>query len=104
MAVRALVMALAVSAFVSAQPPDPSSPDGQSAPATSGPQSPEWHRLSVEEKLRYDARHLFDIDNLIYAAIGAGLDQLRDRPDQWGQGGGAYAERYASHVGQYLIQ
>jgi hypothetical protein len=105
MAARVLLMALAVSYFLPAQTPAPSTatPDGQ-ATAASGPQSPEWHRLSVAEKLRYDARHLFDIDNLIYAAIGAGLDQVRDRPDQWGQGGGAYAERYASHVGQYLIQ
>jgi len=105
MAARVLLIALAVSHFLPAQTTAPSTarPDGQ-ATAASGPQSPEWHSLSVEEKLRYDARHLFDIDNLIYAAIGAGLDQLRDRPSQWGQGGGAYAERYASHVGQYLIQ
>ncbi|MGA3186622.1 MAG: hypothetical protein ABSF22_05870 [Bryobacteraceae bacterium] len=58
----------------------------------------------MEDKLRYDARHLFDIDNLIYAGIGAGFDQLRDRPGEWGEGGDAFAERYASHVGQYLIQ
>jgi hypothetical protein len=103
MVVRALLMALSVSALLPAQTPGTSTPDGQAA-ATSGPQSPEWQKLSVKEKLRYDARHLFDIDNMIYAAIGAGLDQLRDRPDQWGQGGGAYVERYASHIGQYLIQ
>jgi hypothetical protein len=34
----------------------------------------------------------------------AGFDQLRDRPDEWGEGGGAFAERYASHIGQYAIQ
>jgi hypothetical protein len=54
--------------------------------------------------MRYDARHLFALDNLVYAGIGAVVDQARDRPSDWGQGWGAYGERYASHVGQYLIQ
>ncbi len=56
------------------------------------------------EKLRYDARHVFDVDNFVYAGIGAAVDQLRERPEEWGEGWGAYAERYASHVGQYFIQ
>jgi hypothetical protein len=103
MLVRALAVALAVSGWIFAQAPPPPAPDGQPA-ETAGPKSPDWQGLSVKDKLRYDARHLFDIDNLIYAAIGAGLDQARDRPAQWGEGGGAYGERYASHVGQYLIQ
>ena len=47
-----------------AQPPDSAS--AQSA-TVSGPQSPQWSRLSLEEKLRYDARHFADIDNFVYA-------------------------------------
>jgi hypothetical protein len=58
----------------------------------------------VKEKLRYDWRHLFELDNLVFAAMGASLDQLRDRLGKWGQGWGALGERYASHVGQYIIQ
>jgi len=60
--------------------------------------------MTVKEKLHYDVRHLFDIDNIIFAGIGAAFDQARDRPGQWGQGWGAYSERYASHLGQYFIQ
>src|SRR5271155_1354523 len=103
MIVRALIPALMVSGVIMAQQAIPDTPDTQSN-ASSGPQSPQWSALSVEDKLRYDARHLFDVDNLVYAGIGAGFDQLRDRPDEWGEGGEAFAERYASHVGQYLIQ
>jgi hypothetical protein len=58
----------------------------------------------VKEKLSYDWRHLFDVDNVVYAGIGASFDQLRDRPGAWGEGWDPFAERYASHLGQYTIQ
>lgn len=96
-----MIVLLAVSvagALMAQQPAD------QAAAASAGPQSPQWKGLSVKEKLRYDARHFFAIDNIIYAGIGAGLDQWRDRPGAWGQGWGAWGQRYASHLGQYAIQ
>jgi hypothetical protein len=83
--------------------PPPAAAETPSA-ADAGPQSPQWSRLSVEDKLRYDARHFAEIDNFVYAGIGAALDQWRDRPGEWSQGWGAYGERYASHIGQYAIQ
>jgi hypothetical protein len=100
---RTLAIALAVSGLTFAQPPDTTTPAPQTD-SVSGKQPAGWQRMSVEDKLRYDARHLFDIENLVFAGIGAGFDQARDRPSEWGEGGGAFAERYASHVGQYLIQ
>jgi hypothetical protein len=100
---RAIVLALTLAGAVLAQPtaPDPSVVPSN---AVSGPQSQQWSGLSVEDKLRYDARHLFETDNLIYAGIGAAFDQGRNRPPEWGQGWDAFSERYASHVGQYLVQ
>jgi hypothetical protein len=103
MTVRALLVAVSVSGFVLAQQPSPDTPSAQPG-ETSGPSSAEWRGLSVKEKLEYDGRHLFDWDNLVYAGIGAGFDQLRNRPSEWGQGWGALGERYASHIGYYLIQ
>src|SRR5271155_2713293 len=103
MIVRALIPALMVSGVIMAQQAIPDTPDTQSN-ASSGPKSPQWSALSVEDKLRYDARHFFDVDNFVYAGIGASFDQLRDRPGEWGAGAGGLAERYASHVGSYLIQ
>jgi hypothetical protein len=100
---RIMVAALSVSGLLLAQ-----QPGGVASPAdttaTSGPASPQWQGLSVKEKLRYDARHLFDVDNLVFAGIGASFDQLRNRPSEWGDGWDALAGRYASHVGQYIIQ
>ena len=57
-----------------AQPP-------QQAPAT-GPSSPQWVKLGIADKLRYDARHFIEVDNIVYAGIGASLDQWRERPGQ----------------------
>jgi hypothetical protein len=108
MTVRALPLALVILGPLLAQQPSPNPPNAQpdqsDQTATSGPKSPQWRGLSVKEKLEYDGRHLFDVDNIIYAGIGAAFDQLRDRPSEWGQGGDAFAVRYASHLGQYLIQ
>jgi len=70
----------------------------------SGPGSEPWRSMSVKEKLHYDTRHVLDFDNLVFAGVGAAFDQARDRPGEWGQGFGAFSERYASHVGQYLVQ
>jgi hypothetical protein len=103
MIVRTLLMAVTVSGVMLAQ--ESSSNTSTTQPAqTSGPESPEWQALSVKEKLSYDWRHLFDVDNVVYAGIGASFDQLRDRPGAWGEGWGPLAERYASHLGQYAIQ
>ncbi len=100
---RGFLSALALPAVILAQQPATDSSIAPSA-AAEGPQSPQWSRLSVKEKLHYDARHLLDLDNMVYAGIGAAFDQARNRPPEWGQGWGAFSERYASHVGQYLVQ
>ena len=89
-------LCLAGGAFAQ-QPPEP-------AQLASDQAHSEWQGMSVKEKLTYDARHLFEIDNFVFAGIGAALDQERDRPHQWGQGWGAFSERYASHIGQYFVQ
>jgi len=108
-----LALTLSGAALAQQALPDPQAspnplvaPDSLGTPsiATSGPQSPQWRGLSVEDKLRYDGKHLFEADNLVYAGIGAAFDQWRSRPPEWGQGWDTFAERYASHVGQYLVQ
>ncbi len=97
--VRGLVWALMVSQLAWAQAP------GTGAPGTvNAPSSAQWRSMSVKEKLRYDARHFFDPEHFVFAGIGAGVDQARDRPPQWGEGWGGFGERYASHFGQYMIQ
>lgn len=112
MTFRAVLLAAAASSFAFAQQPpadaSAQAPAPQPAPPSStaniGPKSPEWKGLTVGEKLRYDWVHLFDVENVVFAGIGAGFDQARDRPSQWGEGWGAFGERYASHIGYYVTQ
>jgi hypothetical protein len=110
MKAQAFLLALTVSGLALSQQPPPQSPQQQAPPqpgqvaAGAGPGSETWRSMSVKEKLHYDARHVFDVDNLVFAGIGAAFDQARERPGEWGEGWGAFGERYASHVGQYLIQ
>ncbi len=83
------------------QAPAQASPESN---AKSGPHSAGWPALTVKEKLKYDWTHILEPEHLVLAGFGAGFDQLRDHPGQWGEGWGPFAERYASHVGQYVIQ
>jgi hypothetical protein len=107
---RTVLLVVAFSGFAPAQqqPPADTSSETPVAPAPdraiTGPQSAQWKGLSVEEKLRYDWRHLFDVENLVFAGVGASFDQWRNRPAEWGQGWGPFGERYASHVGYYVVQ
>jgi hypothetical protein len=108
---QGVMLALTVSGLLLSRQPPPQQPipnaPSDAAPADTkaeGPKSPQWKGLTVKEKLSYDWRHLFDPENVIFAGIGAGFDQLRDRPGQWGEGWGPYAGRYGSHLAQYAIQ
>lgn len=103
---RGLLLSVCLSGLALAQEQPPPQPGQVAAadPVASDRAEAKWQGMTVKEKLHYDARHLFDYDNLIFAGIGAAFDQARNRPPEWGQGWGAYSERYASHIGQYMVQ
>ena len=107
----AIVSVTAAGILLAQQPPAPSDSTSDAAHSSSlpytkkaGPQSAQWKGLTVKEKLKYDWIHLFDVENVAFAGVGASFDQLRDHPSQWGEGGGAFAQRWGSHLGQYAIQ
>ena len=109
MILRLAIAIVAASGLALAQEQTPAdNPPQNPAPPTDtgniGPKSPQWKGLTVGEKLRYDWIHLFDVENMVFAAMGAGIDQARNRPSEWGEGWGPYGERFASHIGYYVIQ
>jgi hypothetical protein len=106
---RAIVLTVAFCGLLLAQQAtDQNTAPGDSTASTvrpaSGPRSAQWKDLSVKEKLQYDGKHFFDVSNMIFAGIGASFDQERERPSEWGEGWGPFAERYASHIGYYAVQ
>lgn len=111
MIARMVFWAIAAAGFACAQEPLAPQPAGPAdAPGQpignpkTGPNSAQWKGLTIKDKLAYDWQHLFDVDNVVFAAIGAGFDQARDRPGQWGEGWGQYAGRFGSHIGYYVVQ
>jgi hypothetical protein len=52
--------------------------------------------LSAGEKFQFHANQNFNLPSLASRSAGAGLMQWRDRPEQWGQGAGGYANRFGS--------
>lgn len=72
--------------------------------AVVSPVGTDTNAMSVREKFRYEARHFFDVDNIVFAGLGAALDQSRNQPSEWGQGWGAFSKRFGSHFGEYVIQ
>jgi len=55
--------------------------------------------LTVKQKINRRAWRLIEPVTLVDSAFGAGIDQWRNVPPQWGQGAEGYARRFASSEG-----
>jgi hypothetical protein len=55
--------------------------------------------LTARQKAVRRMRRMVEPDDLIFSAAGAGIDQWRNMPKEWGQGSEGYAERFASAEG-----
>lgn len=58
--------------------------------------------LSVHGKFEADVEQSLGLRGLLGAAIGASIGQATNTPGEWGQGAGAYGERFASSLGGSL--
>ncbi len=58
--------------------------------------------LSVAGKFQFSALEQFSVRGVFGNLVGAALGQVTDTPKEWGQGWGAYGERYASGFGSTL--
>jgi hypothetical protein len=58
--------------------------------------------LSVRGKFKVDVVQSVGFRGLLGAAIGASIGQATNKPGEWGQGTGAYGERFASSLGGSL--
>jgi hypothetical protein len=58
--------------------------------------------LTVGDKFRYRVVGSFSLRGLLGNVVGAAIGQAMNTPSEWGQGWGAYGERYASGLGGTL--
>jgi hypothetical protein len=58
--------------------------------------------LTVGDKFKYRIVGSFSLRGLLGNFVGAAIGQATNTPSEWGQGWGAYAERYASGLGGTL--
>jgi len=99
--VASCVLLLARLSFGQVQQPEqlPTTPNSSAAhqQANSEP-------LSTGEKYKLALNRSVDPMEFLRIALGAGLDQWRDYPSEWGQGWDAFGVRMASGFGQHLIK
>lgn len=88
--------------FCSAQQ---SLPDAPSAAASgAAPVSPVYSPPTQGERFKAYITHTYGIKSIVEAAVRGGIEQKRDEPSQWPQGGQGYADRFGSSMGQIAIR
>ena len=60
--------------------------------------------LTVGEKYQVALQRIFDPAEILRLSLGAGIDQWRNYPSEWGQGWDAFGVRMASALGQQLVR
>ena len=81
--------------FNAAGAADTANPPTAPAAATASVLTP----LTPAQKAVRRMRRLWEPDDLLFSAAGAGIDQLRHIPPEWGQGAEGYADRFGSAEG-----
>jgi hypothetical protein len=95
----AVVVAFAGTPFLLAQHAPQDLPFLNLAPA-----APAYTPLTPGENFRYAFDRVFSPGKLLLYTVKASMDQERTVPDKWGEGMGAWSERYADHFGRALIR
>lgn len=64
----------------------------------------DFRPLTRDERTELYRRSLVNPWGFLKAATSGAIDHLNNKPEEWGQGWGAYGQRVANIEGQYLIQ
>jgi hypothetical protein len=56
------------------------------------------------ERFKTYVKHTFGIYSIVEAGVRGGIDQARDTPSQWPEGGPGYADRFGSAIGQIAVR
>lgn len=56
------------------------------------------------ERFRAYLKHTYGLSAILEAGVRGGIEQKRDEPSQWPQGGQGYADRFGSSMGQIAVR
>ncbi len=88
-----------------AQQAPPSLPDAPK-PSQSAyrPTSPSYSPPTQNQRFKAYLRSTYGIPSIVEAGVHAGIDQARDNPSEWPEGGQGYADRFGSAMGEIAIR
>jgi hypothetical protein len=64
----------------------------------------DFRPLSQKERTDLYLKTMVNPLGYVKAGFSAGIDQWKDKPEEWEQGASGYGKRYANIIGQYSIQ
>src|SRR5213595_608164 len=64
----------------------------------------DFQPLTQKERTQLYLRTMVNPLGYLKAGFSAGIDQWKDKPSEWEQGGSGYGKRFANILGQYSIQ
>lgn len=73
------------------------------APAV-GPADLSYSPPTQGERLRSYWKHTYGLAAILEGGVRGGIEQLRNEPTQWPQGGQGYADRFGSSMGQIAVR
>lgn len=76
--------------------PSPAQPKSQRMPSYSPP--------TQAERFKDYLHHTYGLASILEAGARGGIEQARDRPSEWPQGGQGYADRFGSAMGMIAIR
>ena len=111
------IFALTIGPLVSAQTQDSTIPEQKSTPVARGidylfnylnmagtRKASDFRPLAQRERTHLYFKTMVNPLGYIKAGFSAGIDQWKDKPEEWEQGVSGYGKRFANIVGQYSIQ
>jgi hypothetical protein len=108
---------LTLAGLVSAQTQDSTNPEQKSTPAAKGidylfnylnmagtRKASDFRPLNQRERTHLYFKTMVNPLGYIKAGFSGGIDQWKDKPEEWELGASGYGKRFANIVGQYSIQ
>ncbi len=74
------------------------------SPSTARPAAPAYVKPTQGERFKDYLLHTYGPVPIIEAAVRGGIQQARDTPPGWPQGGQGYADRFGSNMGEIAVR